>query len=316
MNQLRIAVVDDFESAAPSLADWEGLGADRVDFFGSAPFSELRDYDVIVAERGRRHFDEAAFEALPNMRLLVSTGMGVRHIDRGAALRHGVMVCGTESRGSATAELTWALIFELARGAGAEDRRVRAGDWSRHYGFELTGRTLAIAGAGRVGIPVGAVGKALGMDVIAWSSRDPAERDDSRLTAAGIERVHSREEFFRRADILAVLLLPVPATLRSITAEDLRMMPSRSYVVNTGRADLLEEGALVTALAEGWIAGAAVDVFEQAPPPVDDPLLAAPNVVLSGHRGFVTEENLRTHYGQAVEDIRGWLAGEPLRRLI
>jgi len=308
---MRVAVIDDDEQAAPPAADWGRLtGRCDVDFVGRAPFEQLGGYEVIVAMRERRRFDDGAFERLPALRLLVSTGMGSAHIDLTAAAAHGVTVCGTQSRPSAPAELTWALVFELLRRAGAEDARVREGQWGGYIGTELHGRTLAVAGLGRVGSHVAAVGAALGMRVIAWSPRTPTGPGSS----TDVRRV-ARDEFFGCADVLTLHLRLTPETRACVTGDDLRRMPCGSLLVNTSRSELIAPGALVAALAAGIPAAAAVDVFDNEPLRADEPLLGLPQVVLSGHRGYVTRENLALFYGQAVDAIEAYLAGRPVRVL-
>lgn len=308
---MRVAVIDDDERAAPTAADWGRLaGRCDVDFVGRVPFEQLAGYEAIVAMRERRRFDDDAFRRLPALRLLVSTGMGSAHIDLAAAGARGVTVCGTQSRPSAPAELTWALVFELLRRAGAEDARVRAGQWGGYAGTELHGRTLAVAGLGRVGSRVAAVGAALGMRVIAWSPRTCAQPD----APAEFRRVE-RDEFFRCADVLTLHLRLTPETRACITGDDLRRMPPHSVLVNTSRSELIAPGALVTALADGIPAAAAVDVFDHEPLRADEPLLGLPGVVLSGHRGYVTRENLALFYSQAVDAVDAYLAGRPVRVL-
>ncbi|WP_040168057.1 D-2-hydroxyacid dehydrogenase family protein [Microbacterium gorillae] len=302
---MRIAVIDDTEALAADSADWAALDAETV-FFPDAPLPALADFDVVVAMRERTRFTADVFAALPHLRLLVSTGLGTAHIDMAAAREHGVVVCGTPGASQPAAEITIALLMEMARGAGAEDAAVRAGRWGHSAGVTLAGRTLGIIGLGSIGRTVAAVAEALGMRVIAFS---PRRGDDAPAPYV------PRAEFFAAADVVSVHLKLTPETQGVVTAADLGRMRPSAWFINTARAALVEPGALESALTQGRIARAAVDVFPEEPLPPDSPWLAVPNLLLSGHRGYVTVDAFRAFYAGATEAIRAFRAGAPIRRL-
>lgn len=316
---LRCAVLDDYQGAALALADWSELVgqvevrtlrehlADREKLV-----AELGDCEIVVAMRERTPFDAELLRRLPRLRLLVTTGMRNASIDLGAAAAQGVTVCGTASSSTPTVELTWALILGLARQLTAENRALReGGPWQSTVGQDLHGRTLGLLGLGRIGARVAAVGTAFGMDVLAWSQHLTAER----AADAGARLAESKEDLLRRSDIVSVHLVLSDRTRGLLGEPELRAMRRHAYLVNTSRAAIVDQAALVRALREGWIAGAGLDVFETEPLPAGDALRALPNVLATPHLGYVTEQNYRTFYTEAVEDITAFLAGSPVRQL-
>ena len=312
---MRIAVIDDYNDAAAGLECWRRLpeGTD-VTFFGdhladpAALTERLAGFDAVVCMRERTAFPEAVLAALPGLKLLVTTGLGNAAIDVESAVRHGVTVCGTRMAPYAAAELTWALILELARRAGAQDTALRAGVWQAGIGTGLHGATLGVIGLGRLGRHVAAVGAAFGMDVLGWSPHLTEER----AAEAGVRAVGKRE-LFAGSDVVTVHMKLAPATTGLIGAEDLRAMRPGGYFVNTSRGPLVDEAALVTALTEGWIAGAGLDVFDTEPLPADHSLRSTPNTVLTPHIGYVTADNFALCYADAVEAVNAYLAGTPVR---
>jgi phosphoglycerate dehydrogenase-like enzyme len=305
---MRVAVLDDYQQVARELGPWEELGAD-VDFFADhvagddALVERLEPYDAVVAMRERTPFPRARLERLPNLRLLVTTGMGNASIDVGAAAELGIVVCGTRSLASPTAELTWGLILAVTRGIVAEDRAVRDGGWQHTIGPELAGRTLGIVGLGRLGSRVAEIARAFEMEVIAWSQNLKAP-----------EAV-AREELFARADIVTIHLKLSGRTRGLIGAADLARMKPTAYLVNTSRGPIVDEAALLDALHGGRIAGAALDVYDVEPLPRDHPLRTAPNTVLTPHIGYVTTGTYELFFRDAVEDVAAFVAGEPVRVL-
>jgi phosphoglycerate dehydrogenase-like enzyme len=316
---LRCAVLDDYQGAALALADWSALAgevevrtlrehlADR-----ERLVAELGDCEIVVAMRERTPFDAELLRRLPRLRLLVTTGMRNASIDLGAAAAQGVTVCGTASSSTPTVELTWALVLGLARHVTAENRVLReGGPWQSTVGQDLHGRTLGLLGLGRIGARVAAVGAAFGMDVLAWSQNLTAER----AADAGAQLAESKEDLLRRSDVVSVHLVLSDRTRGLLGEPELRAMRQHAYLVNTSRAAIVDQAALLRALRESWIAGAGLDVFETEPLPANDPLRALPNVLATPHLGYVTEQNYRTFYTEAVEDIIGFLAGSPVRQL-
>jgi phosphoglycerate dehydrogenase-like enzyme len=312
---VRIAVLDDYQQAAHRFADWESLSAD-ITYLGEhladtdALVEALRGYDVVVAMRERTPFTAERLQRLPDLRLLVTTGMANAAIDLDAAHRQGVTVCGTGGIVSPTAELTWGLILNLLRNLPAEAEAVREGRWQQTVGGDLEGRTLGIVGLGWLGARVAAIGTAFGMRVLAWSSNlDPA-----RARGLGAEPVDKRA-LFTEADIVTVHYKLSERSTGLIGREELSWMKPGAYLVNTSRGPIVDTAALTEALREGRIAGAGLDVYDVEPLPADDPLRTAPRTVLTPHIGYVTEGTYRIFFEQAVEDIAAWSAGSPVRTL-
>jgi phosphoglycerate dehydrogenase-like enzyme len=265
--------------------------------------------------RERTAFPRGVLAELPKLRLLVTTGMRNSAIDLAAALELGITVCGTRGGAAPTVELTWALILGLVRGVASDDAVVRAGGWQSLLPGDLDGATLGLIGLGRIGQRVAAVGRAFGMNVIAWSPN----LTDERATSAGTVAV-TRRELFERADVVSVHLVLSDTTRRIIGADDLRRMRPEAFLVNTSRAPIIDESALRQAIEEHWIAGVGLDVYESEPLPVDHWLRRADapgraRLLRSPHMGYVTRGNYRLFYGDVVEDILAFAAGSPLREL-
>jgi phosphoglycerate dehydrogenase-like enzyme len=312
-----VAVLDDYQGVAEALGPWDELGdavsvtafRDHVDDDDEL-VTLLGAFEVVVAMRERTPFPAHRLERLPNLRLLVTTGMANAAIDVAAARRQGIVVAGTGGLSAPTAELTWGLILAVTRHVCAEDRRVRAGGWQRTIGPELSGRTLGVLGLGRLGRRVAAVAQAFEMDVIAWSQNLRSE-DAAEL---GVEAV-SKDDLFRRADVLTIHTRLSDRTRGLVTAAELALMKPSAYLVNTSRGPIVDEAALLAALNDGTIAGAALDVYDIEPLPAGHPLRSAPNTVLTPHLGYVSEGSYEVYFREAVEDIAAFLDGEPVRVL-
>jgi phosphoglycerate dehydrogenase-like enzyme len=316
---LRCAVLDDYQDAARTLADWSPLAgqvevrtlrehvADRDELVAA-----LADCEIVVAMRERTPFDAGLLRRLPRLRLLVTTGMRNASIDLAAAAAAEVTVCGTASSPTPPVELTWALILGLARQITAENRALReGGPWQSTVGQDLHGRTLGLLGLGKIGSRVARVATAFGMDVLAWSRHLTADR----AAEAGARLADSKEDLLRLSDFVSIHLVLSDRTRGLLGEAELRAMRPHAYLVNTSRAAIVDQPALLRALGEGWIAGAGLDVFPTEPLPSDAPLRSLPNVLATPHLGYVTERNYRTFYTQAVEDITAFLAGNPIRLL-
>jgi phosphoglycerate dehydrogenase-like enzyme len=311
----RVAILDDYQETALRLADWASLHpqaeitvlnthiADR-----EVLAKRLHDCDAIVAMRERTPFPAALLERLPNLKLLITAGMRNAAIDIDAAASRGVTVCGTDMLPYPTAELTWGLILAFARNIAHEDRAMREGKWQTTIGTGLKGKTLGLLGLGKLGAQVAAIGKAFGMTSIAWSQNLTAEH----AASVGVRRV-DKAALFAEADVISIHLVLGERTRGLVKAEDLARMKKTAFLVNTSRGPIVEEAALVAALAEGRIGGAAIDVYDNEPLPADHPLRRLANTVLTPHLGYVTAENYRLVYGQAVEAIAAYLAGTPVR---
>ncbi|MDI5961987.1 D-2-hydroxyacid dehydrogenase family protein [Streptantibioticus silvisoli] len=316
---MRIAVIDDYNGVAAELECWRGLPQGcEVTFFADhldAPqdlVERLSGFEAVVCMRERTAFGEAVLGALPGLRLLVTTGLKNAAIDLPAAARLGITVCGTRMPSFPAAEMAWALILELARRAGAQDSALRAGVWQDGVGTGLDGLTLGVVGLGRLGRRVARIGTAFGMDVQAWSPNLTQER----ATAAGDGiRAVGKQELFETSDVVSVHMKLAASTTAMIGAEQLRAMRPTAYLVNTSRGPLVEQDALVTALREGWIAGAGLDVFDTEPLPADHVLRQTRNTVLTPHIGYVTGDTFTLAYGDAVDAVTAYLAGAPVRVL-
>jgi phosphoglycerate dehydrogenase-like enzyme len=314
---VQVAVLDDYQEVALRYGDWQSLApeAEVTVFHGHIPGDDslaehLKGFEVVVAMRERTPFTAKRLAKLPDLRLLVTTGMANAAIDMDAAREHGVTVCGTNGLASPTAELTWGLILATARHIVAEDVAVRAGSWQHTIGPELAGRTLGLLGLGRLGTRVAAIGRAFEMDVVAWSQNlDP---DDAR--GKGVEPV-GKEELLRRSDVVSIHLRLSERTRGLLGARELGLMKPTAILVNTSRGPIVDEDALLEALREGRIGGAGLDVFAVEPLPADHPLRSAPRTVVTPHIGYVTTGTYEIFYRDAVEDVAAWLRGEPVRVL-
>lgn len=313
---MKIALLDDYQSVAIEMADWDALSAAEVTAFADHLVDEdqlvarLSGFDVIMAMRERTPFERALFARLPKLKLLVTSGMHNAAIDLEAATEHGVIVCGTSGRLFATAELTWGLILACLRRIPAEDRAIREGRWQVSVGRELDGKTLGVLGLGRLGSRVARVGQAFGMRVLAWSQNLTSDRAGE----VGAELV-SKETLLRESDVVTIHLVLGDRTRGLLRASELALMKSSAYLINTSRGPIVEEGALVEALRTGDIAGAGIDVFDVEPLPLDHPLRSMPNTVITPHTGYVTEETYTVFYGEALENIQAFVSGDPVRVL-
>ncbi|SOE13078.1 Phosphoglycerate dehydrogenase [Streptomyces sp. 2323.1] len=315
----RCAVLDDYQDIARSMADWSVLASD-VDVrtlrrpFGSEDevIAAIGDCEIVVAMRERTPFPASLLARLPRLRLLVTSGMRNAAIDLEAAARHGVTVCGTASNTEPPVELTWALILGLARNFVTESAAMRAdGPWQSTLGADLHGRTLGLLGLGKIGTRVARIGQAFGMNVTAWSRNLTAER----AAEAGVRLAATKEELLETGDFVSVHLVLSDRTRGLVGADELRRMRPTAHLVNTSRAAIVDQPALLRALRENWIAGAGLDVFDQEPLPAGHPLRTLPNVLALPHLGYVTRRNYEGYFQQAVEDITAFLAGSPIREL-
>ncbi|MFR9800092.1 D-2-hydroxyacid dehydrogenase family protein [Streptomyces sp. MS06] len=319
MERLRCAVLDDYQDAAAGAADWAPV-ADRVEVVSfrdhlcgeDAVAAALADFDIVVTLRERVAFPGSLLARLPRLRLLIASGMRNSVIDYAAARAHGVTVCGTASSPTPPVELTWALLLGLARGIVDESNALRSGGpWQSTVGADLHGRRLGLLGLGKIGGRVAQVGLAFGMRVSAWSRNLTAER----AAEVGVERAASKEELLADSDFVSVHLALGDRTRGLLGAAELALLKPTAYLVNTSRAAIVDQEALLAALRGNRIAGAGIDVFDVEPLPADHPMRTAPRLLATPHLGYVSRANWARYYGQAVEDIQAYLAGSPVRRL-
>ncbi|KUM69451.1 D-2-hydroxyacid dehydrogenase family protein [Streptomyces curacoi] len=317
--RLRCAVLDDFQNVATEVADWSPLADDVevVPFTTHFPDEDtlaaaLADFDIVVTLRERVPFPASLIARLPRLKLLIASGMRNSVIDYAAAEAHGVTVCGTASSSTPPVELTWALLLGLARGIVQENGALRSGGpWQSTVGADLHGRRLGLLGLGKIGSRVAQVGLAFGMHVSAWSQNLTKEYADE----VGVHLAASKEELLAESDFVSVHLALSDRTRGLLGAPELALLKPAAYLINTSRAAIVDQDALLAALHEGRIAGAGIDVFDVEPLPTDHPMRTAPRLLATPHLGYVSQANYATYYGQAVEDIQAYLAGTPVRRL-
>jgi phosphoglycerate dehydrogenase-like enzyme len=309
MEMIRIAILDDYQNASLEMADWSPLAERAVITIFNYHLSDsdkvverLLPFDVVCVMRERTPLSRAVIERLPRLKLIASTGSRNAAIDVEAAAERGIAVAHTGYDASSTIELTWALILASVRQLALENANLRAGGWQRTVGDGLKGKTLGVLGLGNIGSEVARIGLAFGMDVIAWSQNLTADK----AQACGARQV-SKEELFRSADIVTIHLVLSQRTRGLVGAAELQAMKPSSRLVNTSRGPIVDEQALIDALHDRRIAGAALDVFNVEPLPTDHPFRSLDNVLSTPHIGYVERDLYRTFYGDTVENIVRWL---------
>jgi phosphoglycerate dehydrogenase-like enzyme len=314
---MRVAILDDYQELATRLADWSGVQArcDIVVFNRHLSEGEaadvLKDFDVICLLRERMAMPRALIERLPRLKLLAITGHKHRTLDLAAARERGIVVSHTDSRGSgpfATSELAWGLILSLARSIPYEANAMRAGGWQTTLGTALSGKRLGILGLGRLGTHMVPIARAFQMDVVAWSQNMTAEK----AAAAGAMRVE-KDELFASSDFVTLHVVLSERTRHIVGRRELALMKPSAYIVNTSRGPLIDRAALVEALRENRIAGAALDTFDVEPLPEEDELRRLPNAILTPHLGYTVKELLQVFYRDTVENVLVYLDGAPIR---
>jgi D-3-phosphoglycerate dehydrogenase len=313
---LQGAILDDYQSVAMKTADWSPIAKDVAfkvftESLGGQDkvIAALKDCAVVCLMRERTLFGANVINALPNLKLIVTSGMRNAAIDIAAAAARGIPVCGTDSLGSPTAELTIGLIIELARKIGIENARMKSGSrWQTTLGIDLNGKTLGIIGLGKLGTRVAAVGNALGMKVIAWSQNLTAEKAKD-----GGATLVTKEDLLRQSDFVTLHVQLSARTKGLIGAAELALMKPTAYFINTSRGPVADENAIEAALRANTIAGAAIDTYNEEPLALDHPFRKLDNIVITPHLGYVTAENYKRFYGQMVENVRAWLDGQPVR---
>jgi phosphoglycerate dehydrogenase-like enzyme len=314
---VQIAILDDFQNVARTFGDFGRLAgrADVTAFHDhlsdeDALVERLAPFDAVLLMRERTPFPRSLIERLPQLRLIVTSGMVNRSLDLDAAKERGIVVCGTATNASGTVQVTFALLLALFQQITTVDRDMREGRWQTGVGAEVSGKTLGVLGLGRIGTRVVQIAKAFGMHVIAWSPHMTAERAE----AAGAEFA-TKDDLFARSDAVSVHLVLGDSTRGLVGAREFALMKKTAYFINTSRGPIADEDALLAALRDGTIAGAGLDVYGTEPLPVDHPLRSQPNTVLTPHIGYVSQESYASFYPQMVEDVEAWLSGDPVRRI-
>src|SRR5215471_2609531 len=299
---VRAAILDDYQNVAMAFADWSRVSRDVEIKVFDKPFASqdeaikaLQGFAIIVGMRERTPFPRKVVESLPDLKLLITTGARNNSFDVKACAERGVTVCGTGSFGSPT--------------IGFENAQLKAGaPWQTTIGRDLEGLTLGVLGLGKLGQRSAAVGKAFGMKTIAWSQNLTEEK----AKAGGADLV-SKEDLFRNSDFVTIHVVLSDRSRGLVGAKELGLMKKTSYLINTSRGPIVDEKALIAALQAKSIAGAGIDVFDVEPLPLNHPFRKMDNVVITPHLGYVSEQNYRKYFPDAVEDIRAWLDGKPVR---
>jgi phosphoglycerate dehydrogenase-like enzyme len=313
---MKLAILDDYQRVALQSADWKKLDV-AIHVFHEAFRSlddaaeKLRPYDILCAMRERTAFPRALVEKLPNLKFVSLTGFRAVSMDSKFLGERGIPVSNTRigNGTTSTAELTWGLIIAAARGMELGLRNMREGRWHEGLpaGLGLAGKRLGLLGLGKIGSAVGRVGKAFGMDVVAWSQNLTPER-----AAEQGARYVAKEELVATSDVVSIHLVLSDRTRGLLSSAELQWMKKGAILVNVSRGPIVDEGALMKALAEKRI-HAALDVYEQEPLPKDHPLRSAENVTLAPHLGYVNDETYRIFHEDSVENVAAWLAGKPIR---
>lgn len=310
---MKIAILDDYAGIALDYGDWQGLG--EITVFrdtlpmGDALVARLLPFDVLCIMRERTPFPAALITALPNLRLIVSSGPRNGSIDMAAAAAAGIAVCGTQSRKTPTAELTLLMMLALNRQLLPNTHSLRAGHWQGPQGRDLAGLRLGLVGLGNIGAQMAVLGRALGMEICAWSQNLTEER----AQAFGAERMPSLQALMAASDVVSVHLVLSERTRGLIGAADFAAMKPGAVFLNTARAGLVESAALLEGLRHGRPYAAGLDVFETEPLPQNDPLcdaalIDAGRLLLTPHLGYATEATMRLFYAQMADAVRAWAA--------
>jgi phosphoglycerate dehydrogenase-like enzyme len=308
---VKVAILDDYQNVALQMADWSPLvGRATITVFNDyvndadAVAARLAPFEVVCVMRERTPLTRGILERLPRLKLIASTGFINASIDLQAARERGITVTHTGYDSTPTIEMTWALILASGRHVAAESASLRSGGWQRSIGNDLKGKTLGVLGLGNIGGEVARIGHAFGMRVIAWSENLTADK----AAAVGAEHVQ-RNELFRQSDVLTIHLILSRRSRRLVGPAELALMKSTAWLVNTSRGPIVDESALISALREHRIAGAAVDVFDVEPLPVDHPYRSLDDMLATPHIGYVSQNLYRTFYGDTVKNIVAWLDG-------
>ncbi|MEL6298984.1 MAG: D-2-hydroxyacid dehydrogenase family protein [Pseudomonadota bacterium] len=312
----RIAILDDYQDLSMTLADWSHVAAHndirvhRQPIPRSEIAAALADADIVCLMRERTAFDADVIAGLPNLKLIVTAGMRNAAIDIAAAHARGITVCGTPGNSTATAELALGLMLAVARSISRETANVAGGGWQSTVGTELAGKTLGLLGLGKLGARMARLGRALDMDVVAWSEN----LDDATAEAAGATRV-SRDALFATSDVISIHTRLSERTRGLVDARAFAAMKPSTILINTSRGPIVDEAALIDALSNGRILGAGLDVFDEEPLPADHPLRTLSNVVATPHLGYWTRENLAAWYQGMADACAAFTAGTPVNVL-
>ncbi|KAH9937190.1 D-isomer specific 2-hydroxyacid dehydrogenase [Fomitopsis serialis] len=317
-DRTRIAILDDYQSVALTSADWSPLqGKVDIEVYHDALADEdalvrrLEPYDIICAMRERTKFTASLLDRLPNLRLIATTGLRNAGIDVVHAKTRGIVVSGTPGGGNSTLEHIWALILATVRYVAIEDANTKQGkpQWQSTIPMGLKGKTLGLVGLGNLGSRTAKIAKAFELNVIAWSPHLTPER----AAAGGATYIATKEELFKRSDVVSIHIVLSERSRHLITDADLALMKPTAFFINTSRGPIVDEGALVEVLRQRRIAGAGLDVFDVEPLPLDHPLRRLDNVTLTPHTGYVSDDTYAGFWTDTVDNIVSFLDGKPKR---
>ena len=311
---MKIAILDDYYDRARAYADWDSADFASIDFIDhyiaeeSALIKTLQPYDAVGLMRERTPFPKSIIDALPNLKLIVTSGKQNAAIDVNAAAERNVVVCGTPSPGHATAELAFLLVMSLCRKLVPLVNGLQVDQqWQPVMGNDLRGKTLGILGLGRLGSQVAALGQAIGMHVVAWSTN----LDLESCAEKGVEYV-SKDDLFERSDFVSIHLRLSDRSRDLVTLKELTALGPNGYLVNTSRAEIVNHQDLLTALDAGLLAGIATDVLTREPALPDDPIVNHPRALVTPHIGYCTEETFRVFYSEMLNAFKAFNDGNPI----
>ena len=314
---MKVAILDDYQGVAEQLVDWSKFKDSCEIKVFNQPFENedhaienLKSFDALLIMRERTPMTKKLMDGCPNLKFIATSGMRNLGIDLEHAKSKGIVVSGSEGNKNPTAELTWALILGLARNIKQESENMYQGYWQTTIGFELKGKTLGIMGLGNLGSMVAKVGKAFGMEVLAWSENlKIAEAEKNGAIAV------TKEELFEKSDFLTIHYLLSDRSRNLVKYDDISKMKKTAFIINTSRGPIINEDDLIKALQDEIIAGAGLDVYAIEPLPENHKLRFLPNVLLTPHIGYVTLDNYIKWYNQMAEDLQAFLEGKPIRIL-
>ena len=307
-SKIRIAILDDYQNIALSMADWSAVekNAEITVFHDHISDQDklverLLPFNVLSVMRERTPLNKEIFDRLPNLKLVISTGLRNAAIDVDAAKAAGIEVRNTGYHWTGAPEITWALLMAIARKIPQENRSLRSGDWQKTVGTDLFGKTIGIIGLGNIGIKIANYANAFGMNVIAWSPNLTAEKAlESGATLA------TKEILFSEADFITLHVVLSPRSRNMVSSADIDLMKPTAYLINTSRGPLINEADLISALEQRKIAGAALDVFETEPLPADHPFRKLDNVLATPHIGYGTEDTYKIFFTDTIAEILDW----------
>ena len=312
---LKVAILDDYQNVSQEFVDLKKLSG-KYDFkIFDKPFideadaiEQLSDFEALLIMRERTPITKNLIDNLNKLKYILTSGTRNRAVDLQAAKKRRIIVCGTEINFTPTSELTWGLILGLARNFKEEIDNMYQGYWQTTIGFELKGKILGLIGLGRVGSEVAKIGKAFGMQVIAWSENlnlDTCKEFDVLPC--------SKEDILKTSDFLSIHVQGGERYNELIKLKELDMMKKTAFLINTSRGSIINEEDLIIALSTNVIAGAGLDVYDKEPLPENNKLRFLPNALLLPHVGYVTAENYSKFYTQMIEGLEACVAGEPIR---